>query len=99
METKDILFEIRFIDTFAFMASSLDDLSSNLKIDKKLLLKAYNLARFDQGVYDLMEMMSEHQQEKEELQEDIFFLKKSVAEYEQFINLNNIKELENYFAN
>jgi hypothetical protein len=72
---------------------------SNLEIDKKFLLKAYNLAKFDQGVYDLMEMMSEHQQEKEELQEDIVFIKKSVAEYEQFINLNNIKELENYFAN
>ncbi|MEI7504562.1 MAG: hypothetical protein WCJ61_14890 [Paludibacter sp.] len=29
--TKDILFEIRFIDSFAFMASSLDSLSNNLK--------------------------------------------------------------------
>ena len=29
--TKEVLFEIRFIDSFAFMASSLDSLSNNLK--------------------------------------------------------------------
>ena len=79
MDTKDILYEIRFIDTFAFMASSLDDLSSNLR----------NGCKFIDDMRKVFVNTSEHFKNDEEFE---LMTKKCIYPYDYITSFDKLNE-------
>ena len=52
-KVKDVMYEIRFIDTFAFMASSIESLSDNLRSEDDLKLNIQVKLKDDKTIYDV----------------------------------------------
>ena len=53
-EIKNVMYEIRFIDTFAFMSSSLESLSDNLRSEDELKLNIEVKLKDDKKIYEVI---------------------------------------------
>ena len=53
-EIKNVMYKIRFIDTFAFMSSSLESLSDNLRSEDELKLNIEVKLKDDKKIYEVI---------------------------------------------